>query len=238
MDWNDELHSVQAAQKRLDEQIKSCLSHAPEQQVNIHCHAGCGNCCTLAVNCSFSEALLIARNLPEKLIQALHEKVTLLQQISRKASGLKSFLQLFRSELGGCPFLDAEACCAIYGVRPFSCRALLSTRPADWCGVDFSTLHPLEKQAFMSSLNREVVNFPTHYLAKTQELAVEHEAETVARLFDGSGVALSGNLIYLVWLEREYGLSTIISKGAEVFSALLHDKQLDLPYLLQARTGH
>lgn len=236
MNWNDLLQSVQAAEKRLEVQVESCLRHAEKEQINIHCRAGCANCCTLAVNCSFPEALLIAQSLPESLIAPLNIKMELLRGISRKAGGLKEFLQLFRSELGGCPFLDEENCCAIYTVRPLSCRALLSTRPADWCGVDFSTLHPLEKQAFISSLNRKVVNFPTHYLATPQELAAEHEAEAKARLFDDSGIALSGNLIYLIWLEREYGVSTVIDKGGEAFSKLLQGQQLDLPYLLQIRT--
>jgi Fe-S-cluster containining protein len=238
MDWKEELQSVQASQRQLDEHIARCLRQMGKKEINIHCRVGCPNCCTLAVNCSFTEALLIARNLPENLIKGVDEKVALLQQISREAKGLKEFLQRFRREIDGCPFLNAENGCAIYRQRPLTCRALLSTRPADWCGVDFSKLPPLEKQAFLSSLNREVVNFPTHYLAEPQELAANLESEANARLFDSSGIALSGNLIYLVWLERKYGLAGIISQGTAAFRQLLQDKQLDLPYLLQARTGH
>jgi Fe-S-cluster containining protein len=236
MDWENQQHQVQTAQHQFDGQIERCFRQLNEQQCTIHCHAGCANCCTLAVNCSFSEALHITKHLSSKLIKQLNKKILLLQEISRKARDLKDFLRLFRNHLGGCPFLDEKNCCAIYDVRPFSCRALLSTRPADWCGVDFATLHPLEKQAFLSSLNRAIVNFPTHYLAETQELAAAYEAEANMRLFDASGIFLSGNLIYLLWLEINYKLSSSIAKSPAFFLQQIDDNQLNLPYLLQIQT--
>jgi len=138
-----------------------------------------------------------------------------------------------RRELGECPFLDAEGACVVYAARPFACRALFSTRPADWCGVDFGELPAIEKQLFMAGLDRALVDFPTHYLAEPRELARELEGAGLLAMERVFGFSLAGNLPYLVWLERHYGLSQRCAEGYATVTALLEAEGLNLPFVLR-----
>ena len=234
MKWRDLTESLSAGRQNFDRQLEVVLGAAEENSFTIHCRDGCGNCCTLAVNCSFPEAVTIAAGLTAEQKAKIEQTMARLQQISRTADNLKQFLSLFRKQAGGCPFLDRQCqSCEIYPLRPFSCRSLLSTRPASWCGVDFSTLHPLEKQAFISSLDPTLVAFPTHYLAAPQELGAELEAHAINNMRDSFGFGLSGNLIYLVWLELQDHLSTMIATDAEAARKFIVQKQLKAPFLLQ-----
>lgn len=198
----------------------------------IRCGRGCRNCCTLAVQCTFTEALLVAEVLSEEGAAALREYVFRLRRHLDAAGDLKSYLRLHRQAIGGCPFLAADGACGVYPARPFACRSLLSTRPADWCAVDFAELHPLEKQAYLSSLDPAVVAWPTHYLAASRDLAREMEGASARRLRDTLGFTLSGNLPFLVWLEQEYRLSAAAAAGRTATLALLEKEGLHLPFLL------
>lgn len=230
--WEQLLASLSDHRRQLDRQVVQL--RAAEHVGTIYCKEGCGNCCSLAVNCSFPEAVAIAMALDDVQRKQLDTKLPLLRQVSTQAEDLKQFLRLFRQQLGGCPFLDADtACCTTYSLRPLSCRALLSSRNSNWCAVDFADLHPLEKQAFVSSLDPELVAFPTHYLAASQELGIELETELLVDMRDCFGVSLSGNLIYQVWLEAEYRLSEVMTEGFEATLAFLLERELDLPFLLQ-----
>jgi len=231
MDWDDLLAGLQPLRQELDRVAEQHFFAGAA--VKIYCHNGCSNCCSLSVNCSFPEAVAIARELTVEQIVALKAKIPLLQQISRQAEDLKDYLRQFRNQFGGCPFLDAAGSCSIYPHRPLSCRALLSTRNSSWCGVDFAELYPLERDAFISSLDRDVVAFPTHYLAATQELGMELEVSALADMRDRFGVAFSGNLLYQVWLELEYQISEILPRGFAATRKYLEGGNLDFPYLLQ-----
>ena len=234
MGWDDLLRDIASAHQRLDGSIPDFLDLAERHRTRIYCEKGCCNCCTLAVNCSFPEALAISRMLSAVQQIALAEKLPVLREISRQAGSLKDFLRLFRERLAGCPFLDhADGSCSIYPVRPFSCRALLSTRNSSWCAVDFASLHPLEQEAFLSSLDPELVAFPTHYLAASRDLGLELENQAVAAMRTAFGIGLSGTLIYLVWLEQEYQLSEGIEQGTAATLKFVKEHNLDLPYLLQ-----
>lgn len=233
MGWTTLLDTLEDQRRQLDKQTEALLTTQAEE-VNIFCAKGCSNCCSLSVNCSFPEAVAIAKELTAEQRQNLVEKLPLLRQISQQAENLKQFLRQFRKQIGGCPFLHPEdGSCRIYPRRPFSCRALLSTRNSSWCAVDFADLHPLEKEAFLSSLDPEVVAFPTHYLATSQELGLELEALAMAAMRDEFGISLSGNLIYQVWLELEHQLSDVVPEGWDTTRSFLEGKQLDLPFLLQ-----
>lgn len=198
----------------------------------IYCGRGCRNCCNLAVQCTFTEALPVAEALSDEQAATLGGHVARLRQHLAEVSDLKSYLRLHRQAIGCCPFLGADGACGIYAVRPFACRALLSTRPADWCAVDFAELHPLEKQAYLSSLDPAVVAWPTHYLAAPRDLAQEMEAAAAWRMFDTFGFTLSGNLPFLVWLEKEYRLSAVAAQGHAATLALLEEEGLSLPFLV------
>ena len=234
MAWQQLLADLELSRRQLDRQTQQDCLAAGQKQVGIYCKKGCSSCCTLTVNCSFSEALAIAKNLPPAYRQTLNEKIPLLQQISRQANDLRHFLRQFRDQLGGCPFLSGDSgSCTIYALRPLSCRALISTRNSSWCAVDFAGLHPLEKEAFLSSLDPEIVAFPTHYLAAPQELGLELESFALVAMRDTFGVALSGNLLYLVWLELTHQISAILPQGFVATGEFIAAAQLDLPFLLQ-----
>ncbi len=233
MSWPELLENLSASGRQLDQQT-DLLCQTENTQFQLFCTKGCSNCCTLAVNCSFVEAVAIANNLSADQRQALTAKLPLLRQISQQAENLKEFLRQFRAQLGGCPFLAVEdGSCSIYPLRPLSCRALLSTRNSSWCAVDFADLHPQEKEAFLSSLNPEIVAFPTHYLATSQELGLELESVSMVAMRDTFSVALSGNLIYQVWLETEFQLSKVLAQGFAATRQFIEERKLDLPFLLQ-----
>lgn len=236
MSWSGLLADLDGGRRQLD-RLSEKLSAGEDDRFSLFCGKGCGNCCSLAVNCSFPEAVAIAQSLSDKQRQQLADRLPPLRQISLQAESLVQFLRQFRQQLGGCPFLATDGSCDIYPLRPFSCRALLSTRNHSWCAVDFADLHPQEKEAFLSSLDPEVVAFPTHYLAESQELGLELEARSLVAMRDEFGVALSGNLLYQVWLETEYRLSDVLSKGFNEARSFLAQRQLDLPFLLQLQGG-
>lgn len=236
MGWQKILAELDKNQLQLDIRTEQFCDTARQNRIANFCTKGCCNCCNLTVNCSFAEALKVTNCLTADQQQILKSSLPTLQQISLQAEDLKQFLQLFRSQLNGCPLLEsATGSCSIYPQRPFACRALISTRNSSWCAVDFAELHPLEKEAFLSSLDPEEVAFPTHYLAAPQELALELESHALAAMREAFGVSLSGNLIYQVGLELDYQLSAIIPQGFVATQTFLEQQGLDLPFLLQLR---
>ncbi|MEJ2200072.1 MAG: YkgJ family cysteine cluster protein, partial [Desulfuromonadaceae bacterium] len=176
--WSQLKEELRQQQARFDREVQQDLDRYTQQGGRIFCGKGCQNCCTLTVNASLSEALRVTEALPESQPQ-LEDYILQLRQVLPEAADLKHYLKLQRSRLGACPFLDDAGSCTVYQVRPFACRALLSTRPADWCGVDFSTLTALDKQLFLSSLDPSVVDFPTQYLATPRETGQQLEGAAV-----------------------------------------------------------
>ncbi len=215
-----------------DQQIRHCIENYTRSGGRIFCGKGCRNCCTLTVNSGFGEALLIAEQLTEAQYSALTAHIARLRALLPQVADFKSYLRMQRKDLGDCPFLDDDGACEIYPVRPFACRALLATRPADWCGVDFGALPALEKQLFMAGLNRDLVDFPTHYLAGPRRIGEQMEAEALLTMAQTFGFSISGNLPYLVWLEKTYRLHEKIAAGRAVTEQFLQEEKLDAPFLI------
>jgi hypothetical protein len=232
--WQALKDEVSRQQALFDEKIRTPVDACTAGGGRIYCARGCRNCCNLAVQCTFSEALLVADTLGEEHTAGLDEHISRLRRHLKEAVDFKSYLRLHRQKIGFCPFLEADGACGAYAVRPFACRSLLSTRPADWCAVDFAELHPLEKQAYLSSLDPALVAWPTHYLAAPRDLGQELESATFWRMQDSFGFTLSGNLPFLVWLEMKYRLSEVAEKGQAAVLALLKKERLNLPFLVNS----
>ena len=199
----------------------------------IYCRTGCAGCCLLAVHATFPEAVVIASKLSQLQTTQLSAYISRLKQALSTLSDLKSYLKSHRQSVGPCPFLDGQNNCSIYPVRPLSCRALLSTRPAGWCTVDFSELDRWDKQAYESSLDPQVVAWPTHFVAATQDFGREMEDEWLEAMQRQQGWALSGNLAAMVWLEQKYRLSQRGLAAAQQIREILATERLDQEFLLR-----
>ncbi len=206
-EWAPLVDEAIALQSAFDKECRPLLQAFAASGGRLFCSRGCGGCCTLAVQTTIAEALAVARSLDERRRAALARFIPRLTAAAEEAADLKDFLRRRRA-LGPCPFLEADGACGVYRARPLSCRALFSTRPPEWCAVDFADLHPLERQAFLNSLDPAAA-FPTHYLAAPQELALELENRISQATAERFGFAVTGDLPYLVWLEVEQGLSGI-----------------------------
>lgn len=170
----------------------------------IFCKKGCSGCCSLAVHTTFPEARNIAESLPAQQTEKLEGYIEALKGLVSDLVDLKTYLKTHRQQIGPCPFLDDNGTCTIYDQRPLSCRSLLSTRPAGWCTVDFSTLSDWDKQAYESGLDPTVVALPTHFVAATQDYARELETEILNEMRHLYGFHLTGNLPLLVWLTQQF----------------------------------
>lgn len=230
--WKDILAEVERQLRFMDMICSSAATDYRSRGGEIFCGKGCGSCCTLAVNCTAAEALLVARTLDEKQQGRLKSYVERLKGAVGEAADLRSYLRLHRKELGGCPFLD-DGICGVYHARPFSCRALLSTRESRWCGADFSKMKADEKQAFVESLDRSAVAFPMHYLASTQNAGRELEMQASMQTTKVFGFSLYGSMPALVHLFAEYSLLDALGKGADAVLAVAASAGLDSPFVLQ-----
>ena len=175
----------------------------------IYCRENCAGCCHLAVHATYPEAVAVAEDLTEPQRRNLSDYVERLKSALPELTSLRCYLKTHRQGLGPCPFLDTQGSCTIYAIRPLSCRALLSTRPAAWCTVDFSELDHWDKQAYESSLDRQVVAWPTHYVAATQDFGQELENTLLESMQQKKGWLLSGNFAVMVWLEKNTQLSRL-----------------------------
>lgn len=204
--------------------------------VRLWCGPGCGNCCTLTVNATLAEAMAIAAILDETQQQYLAKAVGRIVAHARKSGDARAFLAGYKQAVGPCPFLDEANNCAIYTARPLACRALLATRPADWCGVNLAELPGFERDVFLASLDRNVVAFPTHYATIPQELAADFERGLIFAMFRLIGFGITGNLPMLVWLCGQAGFGDALAGGPPAFTAFLTDHQGNLPFLIQFHT--
>ena len=169
--------------------------------------------------------------------QQITDLATYAERIKKAQNGwgdLKSYLKEHRKQLGPCPFLAQSGSCSIYALRPLACRALLSTRPVAWCGVDFSELDNWDKQVYESSLDRQVVAWPTHYVAATQDFAQTLEKTLLETMAREKGWALSGNFAIMVWLEQTCSISKF--RNEEEFHSLLRSHGLDSNLLFDFKT--
>ncbi|MCD6526555.1 MAG: YkgJ family cysteine cluster protein [Desulfuromonas sp.] len=235
--WQPLLDQVKQQHAFLDQINQLCQGEFTAKGGTVHCTKGCGGCCNLNVHCSFIEVLAIAAKLtePQRALLAAHAEQ--LQQLAADCDDLKTFLRRSRQQMGNCPFLDDTGSCSIYPLRPLSCRALLSTKEPHYCRLDFATLSSDEKQAFMASLDQQSVNFPTHYLATPQQVGMAAEQQLTESMRHQFGVAVSGNLPYLLHLEIEHQLSEKIVSGEEAVRAILPESLQHKPFLIQIDTS-
>jgi Fe-S-cluster containining protein len=233
--WENILANVASGQSFMDTRCASAAADFCSQGGEIFCGQGCSSCCTLAVNCTAAEALLVARALDQQQTENLKGYVAHLKERLGDAVDLKGYLRLHRKELGGCPFLD-NGSCGVYSVRPISCRALLSSKESHWCAVDFSELSSAEKLAYMESLDREAVAFPMHYLACTQDSGQKLESQLSLQMLKEFGCSLYGSMPVLVYLFKECSLIDSFQKDADALRAVAASAGLDSPFLLQVDT--
>lgn len=219
-------------QAQLDEGI-SAWRNGAGSGVHLWCMPECGNCCTLTVNATLPEALAIAAGLDDLRREQLAATAGRILHHAGKCSEPRSFLTGYRQAVGPCPFLDDAANCSIYPVRPLACRALLSTRPAGWCGINLADLPAVEKDAFVASLDRSVVAWPSHYAAFPQQLAADIERGVIFSMLRFFGFALSGTLPLLVWLASQPGFKEALTGGIETCRDALRKGGCDLPFLVQ-----
>lgn len=220
-------------QSELDSGIAHWRQSPQVNPVRLWCGARCGNCCTLAVNATLPEALAIAAGLDAPVQQRLADAADRIIAHAQRSRDTRGFLAGYRTAVGPCPFLDANANCAIYARRPLACRALLSTRPADWCGINLAELPEYERDPFLASLDRKVVAFPTHYAAAPQELAAAIERGLIFAMFRFAGFGLTGNLPLLVDLARQAECGKALAGGPAAFRRYLSDRRVDHPFLVQ-----
>jgi Fe-S-cluster containining protein len=230
--WFPTRQQVQEQHQILDGEIAGWLADYRTRGGMIFCGQGCRNCCSLAVNCTFPEALNMAGTLTQAQAEAVRSHVVRLRQALPQLTDLKSFLKLHRQQLGYCPLLDAAGSCGRYESRPASCRALLSTKEHHWCAADFSALAGEEKRAYLESLDRDVVSFPVHYVAPTQDLGQELEARLIRTMGASLGFSLYGNLPVLLFLELDHRLSSALPRGYEATVSLVEQTGLLHPFLI------
>lgn len=230
--WNYLLAAVKDEAAALDGVIAAWLEERAATGRRTFCAAGCSNCCTLFVQATLVEALLVAEELDAEQVYKLQEYVLHQRESLAGASDFLTLLRRQRASVGPCPFLASDGCCSIYAQRPLACRALLSTKPAEWCSVDFSTLDPLEKRLYLESLEDSVVAFPVHYVARTQSAAQAAEARIVEEMETRLGGAISGNFPLLVYLAYTGNLARKIREGVTDWPEQLQASPFFHPLLL------
>lgn len=230
--WQGLIGEIRREHTIFDHEVREWISGYTRSGGRIFCDKGCRECCNLAVNCTFTEALRIVETLPEARVARVKEHAGLLRRHIHEATDLKGYLRLHRQKIGFCPFLEDNGSCSVYKERPFSCRSLLATKESSWCGADFSLLSDKEKRSFVESLDPSVVTFPMHYVASSQERGQEFESRAARRMAERIGFSLYGSLPFLVFLERELHLSRVMLEGYEATAFLLEREGMLLPYLL------
>ena len=232
-DWEALKDEVDEEHGQMDIQVQDWIGTYTEKGGQIYCAAGCNNCCSQPVNAVFTEAVGIAKRLTEDQKSILQSNVKQLLEHIKGVSDLKSFDQLYRKLIGFCTFLDDNGSCSVYTERPFSCRSVLSTRESEWCGVDFETLEPIKRRDFVRELDRNVVAYPTHYVAPTIETGLRAEFTAKQKMAERFGFALWALLPSLVWLEPEWELSKVIPQGYSLAVRAVENNALNHPMLLQ-----
>lgn len=234
--WEELLGETRKQQQFLDMFTLDRTAAYQEKGGRIFCAKGCSSCCTLAVNCTLPEALLIATSLDELQAARVDAHVERLRLLLSGITELKEYLRLYRREMGGCPLLAEDGACGAYAVRPLSCRALLATRESHWCGIDFATLTPAEKQEFVAGLDRPATAFPMHYLATTQDAGRELEVQATMQSLRSCGLSMYGNMPVLVHLINSCGLLEAVAAGQPAVMAVTARAGLDNPLLLETGT--
>ncbi len=209
--WTELLEELALQRQCLDMMNAGWIGDYSSRGGIIHCGRGCHSCCSLAVNCTLTEAVALAEALDEAQFAAVSAYVERLRELMGSVSGLKDYLQMQRREMGMCPLLADDGACSAYGSRPLSCRSLLSTKESYWCGVDFATVPAAEKERYIASLDRSVVAFPLHYVASAQETGREFETRQLTHMQELFGFSCYGCMPVLVTLVHRHGLAEATS---------------------------
>lgn len=217
---------VSAAQEALDREVVTALKDCRNRGLTLYCRRGCANCCRLAVHATWPEAERLAAQLTDAQRATLAEHVAQLRPLAADCADFKTYLRRYRTEMNGCPFLDTDGACGVYAFRPLSCRALLSTRPGDWCGIDLATLPDLDKQLYLASLDPELVDYPTHYLSRTRSRGEVLENRLLEQMRQTDKVAVSGNLAMLCWLAGEGRPPAALNCGGMGLAKYLQEQAL------------
>jgi Fe-S-cluster containining protein len=231
--WTNLKETTKQEATALDGVIAAWLRDRETAGKRIFCAAGCSNCCTLFVQATLVEALLVAAELDAPQAQKLERYVHHQRKCLADSGDFLTVLRQQRAAIGPCPFLDNTGSCSIYAQRPLACRALLSTKPAEWCSVDFATLDPLEKRLYLESLEHPVVAYPVHYVACTQNAAEEAETRLQMLMETKLGTSISGNFPLLVYLSYTNNLVAQIKAGATNWPQKLRSSPFFHPLLLQ-----
>lgn len=227
------LAAVRSEAHALDRTIAAWSAAYTAGGKRLFCGTGCAGCCTLFVQSTLGEALLVAQTLDQTQLRALEAYVLRQRDALAGESDLLAALRLHRKTIGPCPFLDAAGSCGVYALRPLACRALLSTKPSAWCGVDFAELDSLDKRLYLDSLDRDVVAFPVHYAAAPQTEARSAEERLCAAMRATWGFSVVGNFPLLVHLERSCALSSRFAGGIEQVLSALQESGFCHPLLLR-----
>ncbi len=198
----------------------------------VFCQAGCSGCCSQVVHTTFPEAMRIAQKLTTDQEQQLALYLERLQRTLPHLPDLKSYLRSHRSQLGACPLLDSTGRCTVYPERPLSCRALLSTRPSAWCVADLSQLDPWDKRAYEAGLDRQVVTWPTHFVAASRDLAEELERQILETMRAENGWSLWGNLAVLIGLAYDLLAKASAPMTAGDILECINHLGMNVPWLL------
>ncbi|HJV34829.1 YkgJ family cysteine cluster protein [Geomonas sp.] len=226
------LDLVKQQQMFLEMFARSWVSDYRSSGGTVFCGKGCSNCCSLAVHTGFAEALAVARQLDDSQAEAVEAYAIKLRDLVQGVTELPEYLRLHRQQMGFCPLLNESGACSVYPVRPLSCRSLISTKESIWCGADFSQIAAAQRDAFIASLDRKVVAFPSHYVAVLQESGKELEETCAKRMRALFGFALYGNLGVLIHLIRSHGLDVACCSGAAACAEALVKSGFNHPLLV------
>ena len=185
----------------------------------IYCRRGCDSCCTLAVNCTLTEAVSLAKSLSAEQLDVVSSYALRLRDLLGDSVDMKQYLRMQRNDMGFCPLLAADGSCTAYEARPLSCRSLLSTKESRWCGIDFATLTEEEKRSFITSLDPAETAFPLHYARVPQETGMELESRQLTLMKQALGYGCYGCMPVLVHLVHRHGICEAPSKAASETTA-------------------
>jgi Fe-S-cluster containining protein len=230
--WRNLLDELNVKRECLDMMSAAWVADYRAHGGSIFCGRGCRDCCSLAVNCTLTEAVALASSLSDTQAEAVAAYALRLGKLTAPMTDLKEYLRMQRRDMGWCPLLETDGACGAYAARPLSCRALLSTKESYFCGVDFTDLTSGQKQAYVESLDRSATDFPLHYVASTRETGSEMEARALALMRTQFGFSLYGNMPVLVYLVREKGLAEMALIGRNEMEAVAATAGLNHPFLI------
>lgn len=89
------LASVQERQDCFDHLCTAWSSEYRQRGGAIHCGKGCSGCCSLVVNCTFPEALLVANTLDQQQQEQLRAQIPRIQETAANSDSLKEWLRAY-----------------------------------------------------------------------------------------------------------------------------------------------